>query len=122
MENPNNPGVFSFDGLETGYYEIYESKNPDGYIQATENPIIQVRPNSETHKMEVVLVDTSGADINGNATDMVKIENNTITVGNTPGTELPHTGGPGTEAYLALGALMAVGAGAVLIRRKLRRE
>ena len=38
------------------------------------------------------------------------------------GYELPNTGGPGTEAYLALGALMAVGAGAVLIRRKLRRQ
>ena len=45
-----------------------------------------------------------------------------VQVENEPGVELPHTGGPGTEAYLTLGALMAVGAGAVLIRRKLKRQ
>jgi len=117
-EDPNNLGVFSFEGLETGYYEIFESEYPKGYIQADENPIFQVRPNSETHQMEAVLVDASGADINGNATDLVKIENSTITLGNTPGAALPSTGGPGTRLFTILGLVLICFAGVLYVRRR----
>ena len=44
---------------------------------------------------------------------------NTIQVGNTAGTALPQTGGPGAALYGLLGGLMAVTAGALLtLRRK----
>ena len=44
---------------------------------------------------------------------------NTFTIGNTPGTALPQTGGIGTTLFTALGGLMTATAGAILtIKRK----
>ena len=117
-DNPNAPGIFSFRELDAGYYEIVEDEYPAGYIQATTNPIFQVRANSEAHAMEVVLVDANGADITGNATDMVKVENGTITVGNEPGAALPNSGGPGTTWIYLLGCLLFIGCSVLLVARR----
>ena len=45
-------------------------------------------------------------------------ENKTATVGNTPGTPLPHTGGPGTTLFYLLGALLTLGGGILLVSRR----
>ena len=120
--HPGNPGVFSFQGLEAGYYEIVETAYPDGYIKPDENPVFQVRSNETTHAMEAVLVYASGEHIgqpvDGNKIEgLVKINNTTITVGNTPGAALPNAGGPGTYLFAFLGMILIAGAGLLLRRR-----
>ena len=122
-EAPGNPGIFNFQGLEAGYYEIVETKYPDGYIKAHENPIFQVRSNATTHSMEAVLVHASGENIgqpvDGNRIDgVVKIDNTTITFGNAPGAALPESGGPGTGMFTILGSVLLAFAGILLIRRR----
>jgi LPXTG-motif cell wall-anchored protein len=42
----------------------------------------------------------------------------TITVTNTLGKELPHTGGPGTRLFTILGSILILGAGVLLWRRR----
>jgi uncharacterized surface anchored protein len=125
-ESEQNPGIFEFTGLEAGYYEIVETEIPDGYIKAETNPMFLVRANSETHQMEAVLVYSSGEHagqpISGSATDTVKIENTTITVGNTPGAALPNSGGPGTFWIYLLGSILLVGGGVLLVARRRIRD
>ena len=121
IENTGENGVFTFEGLTAGIYMIKETAWPAGYVQMSDNPIIRVNDD-----LSVDLLDSTGSLVDGNQSDMVRIDSDgtqiTIIVGNKPGEALPYTGGPGTEAYLALGALMVVGAGMLLIRRKLKKQ
>ena len=114
-ENPQNPGVFTFEGLGAGYYEIVETKYPDGYVKSGDNPVFLVRANPN---MEAVLVYTSGEHvgdpITGNATDTVRIDNTTM-VGNEPGVALPITGGMGVEPIVAFGGILIALAAAILV-------
>ncbi len=48
-------------------------------------------------------------------------EQNSFFIGNSPGMELPATGGSGATAYYTLGAGIALGAGLLLARRKKRK-
>ena len=126
VENEQKPGVFSFENLKVGYYQIDESQIPKGYINYAEKPMFQVRINPTTHAMEAVLVYASGENIgqliDGNATELVKIgndpEGSTVTFGNPRGAALPHTGGPGTRIYMILGSILIAGAGLLLLRRR----
>ncbi|MBQ1302760.1 MAG: LPXTG cell wall anchor domain-containing protein, partial [Firmicutes bacterium] len=47
-------------------------------------------------------------------------ENNNITliITNTPGAELPSTGGPGTHLFTIFGSILILGAGILLWRRR----
>lgn len=147
-ESSQNPGVFSFKNLAAGFYEIVETQYPTGYIQGTENPVFEVKYNKGSIEPEIVLVYASGSNIGqpitGNATELVKIGqvmttqhgetvnwttnggydgtvSADITVGNTPGAALPHTGGPGTNLFYLIGLLMMAfaGIGFVMKRRKI---
>ena len=108
-------GTIDLGELPIGKYYLVETKAPDGYNMRTEPVIITVSKTSVTYDDGTTL-SQSGSGIS-QIDDVYQ-----LTVTNDEGAALPSTGGPGTEAYLALGALMAVGAGAVLIRRKLRRQ
>ena len=44
--------------------------------------------------------------------------NDTITIGNTPGAELPATGGSGTMIYTIAGLSLVLLAGALMVSRK----
>ena len=109
-DNPQNPGIFHFENLDAGYYEIVETTYPDGYVQITENPVFQVRYLKESAEPEILLVYGSGEQIGqpitGNATDIVKIENGTVVFGNIPGAALPNSGGPGTKLFTIFGAML----------------
>jgi len=85
---------------------------------------------NEDHLMEAILVHASGENmgeiIGSNATDQVKIgnenENATVTCGNEPGAELPHTGGPGTTLFAMLGIMLIAFAGAgMFVMKKVSR-
>ena len=121
-DDPQNPGIFSFENLDAGYYEIVETKCPDGYIKLTESPVFQVRYNKDSAVPEILLVNGSGENagqpIDGNISGLVKVENAAIVVGNTPGAALPNTGGPGTRLFTILGSILILGAGVLLWRRR----
>ena len=125
LDNQQNPGTFSFGNLDAGYYEIVETKYPTGYIQANENPVFQVKYNSGSVEPEVLLVYSSGDNIgqaiSENTTDMVKIDNKAIIVGNEPGAALPNTGGPGTRLFTILGSILLAFAGTGLLMRRKKR-
>ena len=59
---------------------------------------------------------------NENKPTQIAYDDLTFTVGNTPGTALPMTGGPGTALFTALGGLMTATAGAILTLVSFRRR
>ena len=144
-DSSQNPGVFSFENLDAGFYEIVEIQSPTGYIQLAENPIFEVKYNKGSVEPEIMLVYASGPNvgkpITGNSTELVKIGqvvtsqdgetinwtadgmydgtiSANINIGNTPGAALPSTGGPGTKLFTILGSILIVGAGLLMLRRR----
>ena len=122
-------GKLTFDGLTYGFYEIKEVTPPPGYILA-EDIVVYLKVDGEG-KVTCIAKDdgtkpsqwitaTLSADplIFKAATDN---ENASVKVGNTPGMELPSTGGPGTNLFLILGSVLALGAasGALIFRRRI---
>ena len=147
-DSSQNPGVFSFENLDAGYYKVVETQYPTGYIKGSDDPIFEVKYNKGYVEPEIVLVYTSGPNIGqpitGNATELVKIgqvvttqDGETIDwtdnggydgtvsadiiMGNTPGAALPNTGGPGTKLFYLLGIILTTFAGAGLVMWKRRR-
>lgn len=128
--DPNDDTTFIFEGLQNGYYEIFESKTPEGYVQTGDSTFYVKVDNSAEPKV-LWLEKDSGSTVS-NWSDMPNTNNTDVTgtvshvpstlqftVGNVPGKELPNSGGPGTALYILLGGLMVVTAGAVLtLRRK----
>ena len=117
-------GLFEFDGLLPGYYMLEETQYPDGYIKMDKNPTFQVKVKDNSTDYEIIqLVKGEGDEYIPGTTDLVRIENNTtnIIVGNTPGTALPNTGGPGTNMLYLLGIVLTGIAGAGLVMRKRRK-
>ena len=109
-------GVFSFTNLSEGYYQLVEEVCPTGYVRTTSNPRFHVK--SEGGTLKVYLINASGEEVE--ASDMLKVDNTTINVGNEPGAALPNTGGVGTTMLYIIGALLIIGAGTVLaIRRRM---
>lgn len=115
-------GVFKFEGLTEGYYQLVETETPEGYIKVSNNPRFHVKKIDGS--WGIVLVGPDGADLEETVTDLLKVvndnETHTLTVGNTPGAVLPNTGGPGTGALYLLGLMLTslAGAGLMLRRRK----
>ena len=101
-------GIFRFDNLSEGYFEIDETVVPDGYVKDTTPPRFHVKPD-----LSIELVGTQ---------ETLRLDDTqqtlTIYVGNVPGAVLPSAGGPGEEMFKILGAVLIAGAGALLIRRR----
>ena len=127
VSDVSEDGVTTFEKIGNGYYEISETTVPVGYVLdgnsifyfKVENGAVTWLEKNET------LPVTSWAEKTNDDTGTVAFvkatesELDTFTVGNTPGTQLPQTGGIGTTLFTALGGLMTVTAGAILtIRRK----
>ena len=114
-------GETSFSNLKVGsYYEIKEVTPHAGYV-LTGNEVFYIKVSSgridlidkdpdKTVENWSVLIESTNPKI--------QFANQSVTVLNERGVELPNSGGPGTALYGLLGGLMVVTAGAVLTLRK----
>lgn len=98
-------GAAQFAGLEDGTYELIETAAPVGYVKL-ESPIEIVVNGSDSI--------TPGLDAGQVAMILTQVAN----VANTPGTNLPSTGGIGTTIFYMVGTVLILGAAVVLILRK----
>lgn len=93
-------GKLDIHGLDEGTYTLTETVAPAGY-------------NMLDKAITIVIAEDGSVTVDGDvATDK------TVNVLNETGTELPSTGGIGTTIFYALGGLMAVGAGVLLVAKK----
>lgn len=116
--------VFTFEGLDDGYYRLTETKAPDGYnkIEAIEFTVTADHDILwETQGRTDVLVKLSGNKVVGEIEFEVDAENEdalTADVVNKAGVVLPETGGIGTTIFYILGGLLAVVAVVLLVTKK----
>jgi len=90
-------GKFEIEGLEQGTYVLKETTTPAGYNTCADVTV------------------TIGA--NGVLTSD-NLDGNVIAILNQSGTVLPETGGIGTTIFYALGAVLMLGAGVLLVTKK----
>ena len=104
-------GVFPFEGLSVGYYKLEETRLPAGYVKWSSDPTFKVEANA-SNELIITLLNNPG--------NLLKLVDGelTILVGNTPGVQLPQTGGRGTALFTVLGGIMTATAGAILTLRK----
>lgn len=113
-------GTAQFTGIRKGYYEVYESRIPDGYVSTGDNRFYifvdegNVRllvKNLGEHELKNW---TSTQTTVGN----VSLAAKTATVTNEPGAELPASGGMGTRLIYLLGGMLTCIALLLLFGRK----
>lgn len=103
VKTTDTNGAASFDGIADGTYYLEEIKAPAGYNMLASAVEVVVDGHKE--------VDGSTAVTEAKLTVTEKVANQT-------GTQLPSTGGMGTKILYALGALLVVGAGVLLVTKK----
>ena len=102
-------GKLKFEQLTDGYYELVESVVPKGYVMTGDAPRFVVVFDPEDKVLKVRFTNTD--------TVTYSEANNTFTVENEPGAELPSAGGPGTTWIYLLGSIMLLCCGVTLIAR-----
>jgi fibro-slime domain-containing protein/LPXTG-motif cell wall-anchored protein len=110
-------GSLTITGLPAGDYKLTEMKAPDGYV--IQNKDIFFTVNAST--TGPVITKTKGQE----AFDSAQIgaytegtKKDTLVIPNTPGAELPITGGRGTALFTAVGAALSGTAGAILTLKR----
>lgn len=94
-------GVAEFIGLKDGDYKLLETKAPDGY-NLLQNPVpVKIKGTNDDNKTVV-------------EANLTHTEN----VANSTGSLLPSTGGIGTTIFYAVGAVLVVGAGVLLVTKR----
>lgn len=109
--------------LNSGDYILKEVKAPEGYqipdYQWNVNIVFDDEATGTTSfahytvKIKQTNQSTYGAALGNNGHDFF-----TVQIVNTKGTELPHTGGAGTVALVAIGTLLFLATGVVLVTKK----
>lgn len=126
VETTNADGEVEFTEIPAGYYEVKETKLPDGYINTGEEAFY-IHVSNGTVNM---VVKSSTGFENAQSADDGKFTFDeatetvwaSVTVTNIPGAALPNTGGPGTRMFYLLGILFTGLAGAGLILKRRRKE
>lgn len=103
------------ENLPIGRYRLTELKPPDGHLILENYVYFNVGFDNRGY-VKIVLTDETGTGPNSNPD--ASLSGTTISVKNTPGQELPSTGGIGTTIFYVAGAVLAVGAAVLLITRR----
>ena len=118
-------GLAMIAGIPDGYYEISETKIPDGYVLVDDGKfyihvlgetlsLLTKNPEKTVENWDIKsIADNDKIQLIADSTGSTVIK-----VGNTPGTQLPSTGGVGAERVTAIGAFLASTAGIVLMLKK----
>ena len=116
-------GKTSFSDLTKGYYEISEKTAPDGYVLPDDVVFyLKVEAGTVTYlekgtgKPSTWTSASSGGKIVFTAAQGE--ENASFMVSNTPGTELPHTGGVGTTIFYILGIILTMASGMLFWKKR----
>lgn len=134
----NNTNVFRFNGLDSGYYKIVESKVPDGFTKADDviftveatydatsdaptltGLVVKDANGSVISTGENAKFTLSGITYDGTESANAQISTNII---NKSGNKLPSTGGMGTVMLYVAGIAVFVLAGATLVMALRRRN
>ena len=135
-------GHIQFLGLDAGTYELVETAAPSGYIKDSKTYVVEIVPTYDDDtsdapiltKYEVKFYEkgtsentllttttfsttNAGEGINKTVTTSADGDHAQV-IGNTPGAELPSTGGIGTTIFYVVGAILVIGAGVILITRR----
>lgn len=125
--------VFTFNGLDDGYYRIVETVTPAGYnaiepitfTVTADHDVLADDPQLTDLKADVVKADGTAyteEEILSGSIAQIEVTKQTgeltTEVVNNAGTLLPETGGIGTYIFYILGGLLVVGAVVLLITRK----
>ena len=120
----DNDGILRFDGLAAGEYTITEVKAPDGYNLLKAPVTITISweaPADLSGASECTWSVTGGGSAGEN---QASVENGIIIlrIENESGFLLPSTGGAGTVLFYALGGLLVISAGTILLARRRRKD
>lgn len=132
-------GKLNIKGLDEGTYTLQEISAPDGWIKDPNVHNIVISATYETvkneHNKDIKKLVSYKVTIDGNDTEYTVvnngpdevvtsevIKNETTNIVNTKGVELPSTGGIGTTIFYAVGGLMVLAAGIVLVSRRKAEE
>jgi len=114
----DSEGKLAFGTLEIGTYKLVETKAPAGYNLSDSEITIYVTADGVTYDQPDNAA--SNTKLTPTVRDGVKVY--TITVTNSKGAVLPHTGGAGTFLYTLCGLMLMASAAAVYGFRMRRRE
>lgn len=129
-------GHIQFLGLDAGTYELVETSAPAGYVKDSRTYIVEIIPHYDDETSDAPILTSYDVkfkikgtnnyltEANFKATsDGTKVVSSTHAetsqlIGNTPGNELPSTGGMGTTLFYVIGAILVIGAGVVLVTKR----
>ncbi|MBQ9966907.1 MAG: isopeptide-forming domain-containing fimbrial protein [Clostridia bacterium] len=129
--NDENGTTFKFAGLDDGYYRLRETLTPAGYntiedvyfmieaahdVEAVDPQLTELKVTRYTDEKFDTIVEEDKVTFEAIA-DLTE-GSLTSKVVNKTGSILPETGGIGTTIFYALGAVMVIGAGVLLIAKK----
>jgi len=110
--NDKDQGI-SFQIATDGDYKLVETRTPDGYVKLT---AVEV-DFTVVYGVITPAITVDDAIVVGYE-PATSEDGPVVTIANTPGVSLPHTGGPGTTLVYVLGSLLTLLALALLIRRR----
>lgn len=110
---------FTFSGIDDGDYKLSETDTPNGY-NTIDDIFFTVSAEHDEESNEPKLTSVSGVDSAGKITFTSNTSEGSLTapVPNTKGSILPSTGGMGTKVLYAVGVVLILIAGVLIVTKK----
>lgn len=111
--------TFTFSGIDDGDYKLVETTTPNGY-NTIDDILFTVSAEHDENSNEPKLTSLSGVDSAGKITFTSNTSEGSLTapVPNTKGSILPSTGGMGTKVLYAVGVVLILIAGVLIVTKK----
>lgn len=111
--------TFTFSGIDDGDYKLVETTTPNGY-NTIDDILFTVSAKHDEESNEPKLTELSGVDPTGKITFTSNTSEGSLTapVPNTKGSILPSTGGMGTKVLYAVGVVLILIAGVLIVTKK----